>query len=40
MSVGGRIGWVLGWVCERGFSGIIFVKVVYLGYCDGILLGQ
>ena len=39
-SVGRRIGWVVGWVCGKGLSGFVFVKCVYLGCCDGILLGQ
>ena len=27
-SVGGRIGWVVGLACGRGFSGYVFVKVL------------
>ena len=25
-------------MCEKGFSACVFVKGVYLGYCDGIFL--
>ena len=39
ISIGGGKGWVVGWVCGRGFCGYGFVKVVLLGYLDGILLG-
>ena len=39
-SVGGRIVWVVGWGCGRGFSGRVFVKGLYLGYYDGILPGR
>ena len=34
----GILEWVVGWVCGRGFFRSEFRKVVYLGYCDGILL--
>ena len=39
-SDGGCKGWVVGWVCGRGFCGCGFVKGVLLGYLDGIFLGR
>ena len=39
-SDGGRMLWVVGWVCGRGFFGCEFVNNMQLGSCDGFFLGR